>query len=138
MPFVEWETRYLLGIEEFDAHHKHLVDLLNGVYDMFVSRAADEGELQRVLDEMTEYSNYHFNLEEQWMSDVDYPKYKEHVLEHKRFIYKLYEFNKQFNDDRASLTLEIVSFLRRWLLDHILNVDAEYGAYIRLKMPGRL
>jgi hemerythrin len=58
------------------------------------------------------------------------PKYREHVLEHQRFIYKLHDFNKQFNEENSDLTLEVVSFLRRWLLDHIQNVDAEYGAFI--------
>ena len=131
MPFVEWEARYLVGVEQFDVHHKHLVDLLNGAHEIFVSKRVQDGELQRILEDLTEYSNYHFSLEENWMVQVGFPKYKEHILEHKRFIYKLYEFNRQFKDDRAHLTLEIVSFLRRWLLDHILNADAEYAAFIR-------
>ena len=131
MPFVEWEERYLLGIEQFDLHHKHLVDLLNDVYDMFLSKEVDDDKLKGILDSLTEYANYHFVLEESWMSQVGYPKQEEHVLEHKRFIYKLFELNKQFTDDKEYLTLEIVSFLRRWLLDHILNVDAKYGAFIR-------
>lgn len=130
MPFIEWEAKYQLGVEQFDLHHKHLVDLLNDAYDMFVSGKVEGGELLRILRELTEYSNYHFNLEENWMGQIGYPKYREHALEHKRFIYKLHEFNKQFKEENSDLTLEIVSFLRRWLLDHILNVDAEYGAFI--------
>ena len=137
MPFVEWETRYLLGIEQFDAHHKHLVDLLNQVYQMFLSKDAGDGELLRILDELAQYSDYHFHLEESWMGQVGYPKQMDHVLEHKRFIYKMYELNKQFKEDKANLTLEIVSFLRRWLLDHILNADAEYGRFIRGGAPAR-
>jgi len=131
VPFVEWEARYLLGVDQFDIHHKHLVDLLNEAYDIFVANEENEAELRRILEELADYSNYHFNLEENWMNQVGYPKHKDHVLEHKRFVYKLYEFNKQFKDDKANLTLEIVSFLRRWLLDHILNCDAEYGRFIR-------
>ena len=84
-----------------------------------------------MLESLADYSNYHFNLEESWMGQVGYPKQNEHMLEHKRFIYKLYEFNKKFKEDKANLTLEIVSFLRRWLLEHIQNDDAQYGAFIR-------
>jgi len=130
VPFIEWEARYLLGVDQFDMHHKHLVDLLNEAYDLFVTKEENELELQRILDDLTEYSNYHFQLEENWMTQVEYHKQMDHVLEHKRFIYKLYEFNKQFKEDKANLTLELVSFLRRWLLDHILNCDAEYGRFI--------
>ena len=79
---------------------------------------------------MAEYTTYHFSLEETWMRQLNYPKQDEHILEHKKFIYKLFELNKQFREDTSYLTLEIVSFLRGWLLDHILNTDAEYGAFV--------
>jgi hemerythrin len=130
MPFVEWGERYLLGVEPFDAHHKHLVDLMNEVYEMFLSKEVDGIELQKILDSLDAYTKYHFDLEESWMSQVDYPKQTEHILEHKKFIYKLFELNRQFRDDKTYLTLEMVSFLRRWLLDHILKADAQYAAYI--------
>jgi hemerythrin len=131
MPFVKWEERYLLGVEQFDDHHKHLVDLLNQVHGMFLSNEVAEGKLQEILDSLEEYANYHFDQEEGWMREVGFPKLEEHILEHKRFIYKLYDLNKQFNDNNACLTLEIVTFLRRWLLEHIMNVDAKYGVFIR-------
>jgi hemerythrin len=131
MHFVEWEDKYLLGIEQFDVHHKHLVDLLNEAYEMFLSRREDDGSLRELLDSLAEYASYHFDLEESWMHQVSYPGEQGHVLEHKRFIFKLYELNRQLKDDKAHLTLEVVTFLRRWLLDHILNADAKYGAFIR-------
>jgi hemerythrin len=131
MPFVEWEDRYLLGVEQFDAHHKHLVDLLNKVHGMFLLNEVATEKLQEVLDSLAEYATYHFDQEESWMREVGYPKMDEHILEHKRFIYKLFDLNKQFNNDKSSLTLEIVCFLRRWLLEHIMNIDAKYGVFIR-------
>ena len=131
MPFIEWGDKYLLGVEQFDVHHKHLVGLLNEVYDMFLSKDVCDENLERILDSLAEYANYHFDLEESWMRQVGYPWQEEHVLEHKRFIYKLYALNKQFNDDKSLLTVEMVTFLRRWLCEHILSADARYGAFIR-------
>ena len=131
MPLVVWDEKYLLGIEQFDTHHKHLVGLLNEAYEMFLLKDVDDEKLQGILNALAEYANYHFDLEESWMSQVDYPKRQDHEVEHKRYIYKLYDLNKQFSDDKSVLTLEIVSFLRRWLLEHILNADAKYGAFIR-------
>lgn len=131
MPIVEWEEKYLLGVEQFDAHHKHLVGLLNKVYEMFLLNDVAEGKLQEILDSLAEYANYHFDQEESWMCEVGYPRLEEHILEHKRFIYKLYELNRQFKEDTSYLTLEIVSFLRRWLLEHIMSADAKYSVFIR-------
>jgi hemerythrin len=131
MPNVEWEDKYLLGIEQFDEHHKYLVGLLNEVYEMFVSGQNGDGEVMRILDSLAEYATYHFTLEENWMRKLDYPKREGHFLEHERFIRRLSEFNQHFRDGTANLTLEMVSFLRGWLLNHVLTIDAEYGAFIR-------
>ena len=128
---VEWGDQYLLGIEQFDEHHRHLFGLLDGVYQLFGSRTSGDGELVRILDSLAEYATYHFTLEESWMRKLGYPKQEEHLLEHERFARRLSEFNQHFKDGTAHLTLEILSFLRGWLLNHILKIDAEYASFIR-------
>ena len=131
MPFVQWEAKYQLGVEQFDVHHKHLVDLLNQAHQMFLERQGDDQLLKDLLVSLTEYAGYHFELEETWMKQVEYPKFEEHLVQHKSFIYKLCELNSIFNNDRENLALEVIVFLRHWLLDHILKADAKYGAYVR-------
>ena len=131
MPFVEWDDKYLLGIEQFDVHHKHLIELLNKIYEMLLSGECEDGELQSVIDSLAEYATYHLTFEENWMSQLIYHKQEEHSLEHKEFVIKLMELNNQIREGKTYLTLETVSFLRAWLMDHILNTDAEYGAFIR-------
>lgn len=128
---VAWEQKYELGIGQFDIHHKHLVDLLNSLYDGYATEQQDDSTLRIVVSSLTYYADYHFTLEETWMKQADYPDYEDHLMQHKQFIFKLVEFNHLYRTDKDHLILEIISFLRRWLLDHILNSDSKYGAFLR-------
>ncbi|GFO68065.1 hypothetical protein GMLC_16440 [Geomonas limicola] len=131
MTFVEWEPKYQLGVEQFDLHHQHLVGLLNELYDKYATHKDDDALLRDAVSNLTEYADYHFTLEESWMLQVEYPAYDEHVLQHKQFIFKIVEFNHLYRTEKEHLALEIIAFLRRWLLDHIVQADGKYGAFIR-------
>ena len=74
MPIVEWNDSFLVGVEPFDEHHKHLVDLLNRSYNELEHDAPLEsyGEL---LDELSDYVSYHFVREELWMMESSYFRY---------------------------------------------------------------
>lgn len=129
MPIVEWNESFLVGVEPFDEHHKQLVELLNRSYTELVYDAPLEscGEL---LDELSDYVSYHFVAEELWMMENSYPRYEEHIAEHNNYIKQLQEFQKDYKQGRTETSLEVFTFLRRWLVEHILKSDAEYGRFI--------
>lgn len=129
MPIVEWNDSFLVGVEPFDGHHKHLVDLLNRSYTGLVHAAPLEncGEL---LEELSDYVSYHFVAEELWMMENSYPRYEEHIAEHNNYIKQLQEFQQDYRQGRAETSLEVFTFLRRWLVEHILTSDADYGRFI--------
>lgn len=137
MPIVEWNDSFLVGVEPFDDHHKHLVDLLNRSYNELEHDAPPEscGEL---LDELSDYVSYHFVREELWMMESSYPRYEQHIAEHNSYIQRLQEFQQDYKQGKAETSLEIFTFLRRWLIEHILKSDADYGSFIssRNNNPG--
>jgi hemerythrin len=137
MPVVEWDDSFLVWVEPFDEHHKHLVDLLNRSHTELVNDAPAEccGEL---LDELSDYVSYHFVSEELWMMENSYPKYEQHIVEHNNYIKRLQDFQQDYKQGKAETPLEIFTFLRQWLIEHILKTDAEYGRFTsaHYKKPG--
>lgn len=129
MPIVEWNDSFLVGLEPFDEHHKHLVDLLNRSYTELVHDAPLEscGEL---LDELSDYVSYHFVSEELWMMVNSYPLHEQHIAEHNNYIKHLQEFQQDYKQGKAETPLKIFSFLMHWLIEHILNTDADYRRFI--------
>jgi hemerythrin len=129
MPFIQWEEGFVTGVGQFDEHHRHLVGLLNKTYDDFICGAPDE-DLGVILDELVEYATYHFGAEENWMRDISYPKLSEHKNEHDSFFKKIVAFQNEFHSGKTGISLDVLTFLKRWLKDHILESDAAYGQFI--------
>jgi len=129
MPFIDWKSNYELGIENFDEHRKHLVGLINKIYDDFTTGAPTE-EIGSVLEALIDYVSYHFSAEEAWMEKQRYPKLIQHLAEHEKFCNTVIEFWQDYNLGRSVLSLDVLTFLKNWLTDHILKTDSEYGIFI--------
>ncbi len=127
-PLFRWIDTYQLGIEEFDAHHQKLVQLLNSSYYAFVADSHPQS-LVRILDELSEYTVYHFSAEERWMLNHGYPGLTEHIKQHEAFKVKLAELQHARQNLNITLNNELFSFLADWLATHILESDAAYGSY---------
>lgn len=128
MAIITWEDSLLVGIEEIDQHHRHLVELLNRAFDDFTGKGSVAGT-GAILEELYDYATYHFNREEEVMADLAYPKMAEHVAEHRRFSQRVTEMHKDYLEGRGTIALEMLTFLKNWLVNHISQVDAELGAY---------
>jgi hemerythrin len=131
MPRINWDDGYLIGIQQFDDDHKLLVQLLGEVYNAFLSRKPGDRKPQEILDSLAAYTVAHFGGEEEWMRDCDYPRREQHILEHKAFILRLSEFQRNFREGTGQLTLDIISYLRVWLLTHIAVSDSDLGVFQR-------
>lgn len=129
MGIVKWTPDYLLGISDIDEHHRHLFDLLNKTYDMFVAGKSKD-ELSNILDELIDYATCHFAAEEVLMVKNHYPNYEQHHELHQTFSQRINEIQKDYLNGRTELSLEILSFLKNWITDHVLVKDADYGNYI--------
>ena len=135
MPIVEWNETFSVKIEEIDGHHRHLVDLLNKLYDEFASGSLP-GELGTVLDELVDYATYHFSCEERRMGEASYPELPEHRAEHERFISRVNEIQADFLHQEAGVYLETLAFIKNWLTGHILETDARFGRYAASRAGG--
>ena len=131
MPVVEWNYTFLLGIKEIDQHHQRLVELLNKAYEEFKVGATVEN-MQSVIDQLVDYSAYHFDCEERWMADVSYHSLAKHKEEHAIFTSRILEFQNTLRQN-GNVSLELVSFLSNWVTHHILTTDAELGRFVELQ-----
>lgn len=122
---IEWKPALELGVPEIDADHRALVDMLNRVLV-----AEDREEAMVVLEELEDYTHYHFAREEALMAECGFEFTREHTREH-RALYL--EVRNQIDDllsGERSLR-EIAQFMQRWLLRHIAGADRLLGASIR-------
>jgi hemerythrin len=138
--FIQWEERYAVGIAIIDEQHKQLFGLTNALYEF-----CREGEIsarenfKAVLRTAVDYINFHFTMEERIMERVNYPESAEHKRDHLRFVKKVLEESKLFEEGKSFVPHAFVRFLRDWILTHIAVSDKLVVDYIlRIKRTGDL
>ena len=123
-----WSDSYCVGIRKIDAQHRRLFELIDALEES-LDAPSRFGKQTSALDEMVDYIQTHFFAEERMMNRHQYPAYHEHRVLHLDFVRRTLEFQRRFGDDPASLTKDVLTFLREWWVGHILGVDMEYKVY---------
>ena len=126
MAFLDWEESFELGVKDLDEHNRHLVDLLN---QTFVCRGSEvnHADLETIIEKLVDYSEYHFAAEEQWMSQKGQAGQSRHLKEHGEFRRMVKGFQNDFRQGKKGLSNEVLDFLKSWLFEHVLYVDANFA-----------
>jgi hemerythrin len=125
----QWTDRYSVKVEAMDEQHKKLFALINELYGAMIKGHGNDvaGDiLRRLID----YTAQHFSAEERLMQKHNYPGLASHRLEHKALTDKVIAFKKEFDAGDTYITPELLTFLQRWLTDHIQKVDKRYGDFL--------
>ncbi len=132
MAFFIWNDQYSLNVKKVDEQHKHLFHLLNTLHDVVVE-GAEQRILAHILDELIEYTVYHFETEEKLFAEHHYPDYVKHKREHDDLTRRVVEFQKTFRAGSATISFELLDFLRDWLAKHTLGTDRKYATFMNAK-----
>jgi hemerythrin len=131
--FVEWSKDLSVGIEEIDAQHRVLVDLLNEMHDAIQERRGS-AVVNDVLAKLAEYTRIHFAVEESLMRIFHYPDYEAHKAEHEELIASAKALQQKLLHEGRMVVGEDLQFLEHWLTGHILGTDKDLGAYLCERM----
>lgn len=69
---------------------------------------------------------YHFKTEEKYMQNFKFTGYQAHKKEHEGFVNKVDAFQNDFDEGKLGLSIEVMTFLRDWVLKHIKETDKKY------------
>lgn len=125
--FIEWSSELSVGLEEIDAQHQVLVDLLNQIHEAIQQRHGAEAT-QNIVEKLGEYTRVHFAVEESLMRILHYPEYERHKIEHDRLIQQLFDLHGRLDAGKA-VSFELAHFLKVWLTKHIMESDKRYAPY---------
>jgi methyl-accepting chemotaxis protein/hemerythrin len=127
---LEWDSHFSVGFDVIDSQHKRLIEMINELYESFITGDARH-KVSDIVNDMTEYANYHFLTEEQCFERYGYPNKEEHKALHGTFIEKVKEFRIGVESGKISVSYDIMTFLTHWLKEHILHEDKSYTEYLK-------
>ncbi len=125
---VEWSDDFSVKVSLMDDEHKVLFKLINDLNSAMIDGQSSK-EIGRILDSLIDYTEYHFNHEEEMLKKIAYPNISEQEKYHKMFVNKMKDFKNEMESGEVLLSVKMIDFLKDWLVSHIVNIDTKYSGF---------
>jgi hemerythrin len=134
---VMWQDEMSVGNVKVDNDHKYLISIINTIeagMDCDVSCEA----LSAYVSQLFDYSYKHFQREEKYQAEIDYPERNGHKKEHADLMEQIKQIHDDFQNSAYDTdssgacelkTPHLVHFLREWLMTHFSNEDVKMKKY---------
>ena len=127
---LEWREQLSVGHQGIDEDHKHLITLINRLEVALRSRNMDA--LRTELVELGRYAKLHFEREERVALEVGYSHLTSLHDSHDRLKLALRLRYAELAGTLDDAKVEgFVSFLRKWLIDHVIKEDMQLKPWIQ-------
>jgi hemerythrin len=132
----KWKEAYSCNIAEIDKQHKRLFEIGDRLYELATLNDNYDhyDEIVKTLDELKDYTIYHFGYEEKLMEQYGFSYFEPHKIEHDFFVKKLKKLErKDFDENQGEAVVEMLQFVADWISAHILKTDMEYKDFFNGK-----
>ena len=79
--YAEFDESLVTGNEMIDGQHKELIAKINKLVDC-CEQSSGKLEAIKMLDYLSEYTDFHFSAEEKLQEEISYPGLEEHKKQH--------------------------------------------------------
>lgn len=128
--YLKWDASMDTGIELIDNDHKKLLALINQLQNA-TQYNVDEHIIDQIMDDLINYTKYHFEREEFLMHNNEYPDYSNHKQLHKNMIDKMSDCIIKYKSNPEHTIDDALNFLKSWLINHIKGEDKKYIPFMK-------
>ena len=129
--FIEWNNSYLVGHKLVDFDHMTLVNITNELFHRVHQGFSDE-EIAQTITCLIDYVERHFEREEDLFVNSDYPDTQMHLSMHKDITKTVKDIAYVYKTNPGAISIdEVLQFLKKWLLNHIMKADQGYVQYLK-------
>lgn len=127
-----WSEKYMLGVNTMDDEHKVLVGKINFLVVNLESQyeKKDKATLMAAFRDLASYTAEHFSHEEKFMESIHYPQFTSHKKIHDKLLAQVGKYGQEIESGTLD-DQKLISFLRNWLISHIMGVDMQYAAHYK-------
>lgn len=80
--YIIWKDEYSVSEMTIDFQHRQIIDIINAVFTLVKYKVSGD-EISKLLANLKNYTETHFDYEEKVMKMVNYPDIKKHETLHK-------------------------------------------------------
>ena len=129
MAYLDFTEKLSVKVTIVDDQHKELIAIIN---DLHAAMGAGKGRIAiyDTLSRLIDYTKMHFSTEERLMTQYSYLDRKNHLAQHGDLIRQVGEISAKVQAGQVSMTIETMDFLKKWLNNHILLTDKQFGVFL--------
>lgn len=125
---IKWNDSMSVGNADLDLDHQRLIEIINRLW--VADSMGNRQIIEFVLDDLVNYTEYHFAREEQLIEKAGFPDSERHSISHRGICRRLEEIRwEYFEGVRHELGSGLLEFLMAWLNKHILEEDMQYSSH---------
>jgi hemerythrin-like metal-binding protein len=129
MELFKWKDSFNTGIDVIDQQHRDFLEMLNECIEL--PEHDKHGTVaNELVNRLKAYSLKHFSHEENLLARCNYREFEQHVKQHQVFTSRVAELELAQQDGRNGDFTVLVSFMRDWFMNHILDHDMKYVPYV--------
>lgn len=122
MTYLKWTDDLAVGNTFIDNDHQKLIDMVNRLHEL-MAEGKGKDVIGKVLNNLITYTKEHFRREEDLMRSLRYPDFIAHHEEHEKLLQQVLDLHQKFESGAATLSIQVLHFLRDWLINHIGKSD---------------
>lgn len=129
---MHWSDQYLLGYGPIDELHEDFVTLVGTM------QTALDAELPALLQQFATHLQEHFDAENQWMEETQFPPRECHMDEHAAVMASVLEVQELLAQGEVNITRKLVAELARWFPKHADQLDSALAHWMfKQRMGGK-
>jgi hemerythrin len=130
--YIQWSPLFEVGVPLIDEQHRRLFGIVNLFHEAYAGGNGHD-RVYGVLNQLVRYVEEHFQSEETLMEQARYPDLARQRREHDTLARRIFELTEEHEAGSLEVSGEVMKFLKRWLLDHILHQDKKLEDFFRAR-----
>lgn len=134
---LAWSDSLSTGFRDIDLQHKKLISIIDDVFQTVRDPGPEYSlAMAKALKALTDYTEYHFSEEENFMRVNSYPGLEGHRAQHNDFVQKVMLEIRLLANASPDDGYMFYRFLGTWLLEHIAKSDKAWAEWLKEKGVG--
>ena len=129
-PPMQWSDEYLLGYNPIDTVHEEFVGLLGQLQN------ADDAALPALLEQFAAHCVSHFETENTWMRETEFPPRDCHIDEHAAVLHSVREVQGLLAEGEVAICRDLVAQLADWFPKHADQLDSALAHWMTKRTLG--
>ncbi len=120
---------FSVSVQQYDNDHIKIFEYVNKIHNL-VKDGAVSDRILSVMKELAQFTTDHFAREEVNFNKTSYPDTTKHIEIHTKLLKTVGEIITKLEANERVDLIEVLMFLKKWLVDHIHCVDKKYSGWL--------